>query len=179
MKWQMSCSRYVFTVCNYVLLIHVIKRYYCRLLWVYGRAWLIDNFWIVLPGNVRIEFSHFPSTPWVPQSKYCWRTCLSNISLETQMLLGKKYILPITHKLLLLCKPLSIPSSPTPSPPAFSSSLSLLPEKLSSWQVTFKVTQWLLSHSSLKSYTVEFVRRKTTLLNCCNKKSSPDLKFAT
>lgn len=90
MKWQMSCSRYVFTVCNYVLLIHVIKRYYCRLLWVYGRAWLIDNFWIVLPGNVRIEFSHFPSTPWVPQSKYCWSTCLSNISLETHMLLGKK-----------------------------------------------------------------------------------------
>lgn len=67
------------------------------------------------------------------------------------------------------CKLLSVPSS--------LSHPHLLPQKLSSWQVTFKVTQWLFSHSSLKSHAVEFVRRKT-LLNY-NKRSSPNLKSTT
>lgn len=119
----MSSSRYVFAPCNYVILIQMIKLYQCRLLCViFYKIWycklnlwedLIHRWevWIVPLGNVQIEFFHFPSTLQVPWSTYCWKTCLSNISLDTQMLWAKKLILPLTQKQVVPCKPLSGPPS--------------------------------------------------------------------
>ena len=110
---------------------------------MHGRTWFIDEkFWTVPLGNVQIEFFHFPSTLRVPRSKDCWKACLSNITLDTQVL-SEKINSTYNINKLLLCKPLSIPSCLS-----FSSS----PPRESSWQVTFKATQWLFSHSSQWSH---------------------------